>query len=162
MGLKQQKVLKTMSIVMLPISTVVSLFLPSGIQFYFFASSLLHLLQSYVTHANWFRRWVGMTPLVEAVPLTGVSWQPPRVVDAHAPRVKSANPAAAAQSDSVFSSFQSTIDMAKEKLNEYGDRNTLENAQKSARDYEMKRALEEKEKYLSRVNGKRGRSDEHR
>lgn len=151
-----------MSLVMLPISTVVGLFLPAGVQIYFFATSLLHLVQSFVIHSNWFRRWVGMKPLVKTFESNGIEWEAPRVVDTRAVRVKSAQPTGGAKSESMFGSFQSTIDMAKEKMNDMSDKSTLERNQKSARDYETKRALEEKEKYLARVNGKRGKNDEYR
>lgn len=162
MAANQAKILKTMSVVMLPISTVVSIFLPAGIQFYFFVSSVLHLVQSWVLHAPWFRRWAGLRPLNKSTQVPGaVNWQAPRVVDVHAPRVGGSHQQATAQSETMFGSFQSTIDMAKEKLNDYSDRSTLEKSQKSAKEYEAKRALEEKERYLARMNRKRTKDDQY-
>lgn len=155
MAPQQQKVLKTMSIVMLPLSTICSMFLPAGIQLYFFVTSALHYLQTFLMYTGWFRRMVGLRPLVKTVESAGpVSWQPPRVMDANAPRVKTAQ-AAVPKSETMFETIRSTINMAKEKMEDYSDRNDSDRARKAARDYEEKRALEEKEKYLARLQEKR-------
>ncbi|KAL2263562.1 hypothetical protein VTK26DRAFT_6210 [Humicola hyalothermophila] len=162
MAESQQKLLKTMSLVMLPLSTVVSIFLPAGIQLYFFVTSAFHLAQTWFMHQSWFRRWVGLKPLNKSTqPAGAMTWQAPRVVDVNAPRVGGTQQQATARPETMFGSFQSTIDMAKEKLNDYSDRSAAEKAQKSAQEYEAKRALEEKEKYLARMSRKRAKDDEY-
>jgi YidC/Oxa1 family membrane protein insertase len=101
-------------------------------------------------HQHWFRQMVGLQPL--AGPEQGVmAWQAPRIVDMTAPRVTPIRPIASPASESVYASLQSTIANAKEKLNERYDNDAKERAQKAARQYEEKRALEEKEKILARL-----------
>lgn len=149
MAPQQQKLFKTMSLVMLPVISVVSLFLPAGLQFFFLTSSALQLLQTYLSHQAGFRRWAGLKPLPE--PVGGsMSWEAPRVVDLQAPRIKGAQTGAAPQSESMYKTVRSSMDVAKDRFNDYADRKSREQAQKMAREYEEKRALEEKEKYVAR------------
>ncbi|GAB1314637.1 hypothetical protein MFIFM68171_04847 [Madurella fahalii] len=161
MAPQQQKIMKIMTVVMLPLSTVVAIFLPAGVQLYFFATSALHFLQSFVTHQPWFRRWVGLRPLVKpstALP-GGITWEAPRVVDVQAPRVKTDRPVAAPKSENMYESFQSSLGTIKEKFNEYADRKSGDRDHKIAREYEEKRALEEKERLIARLQGKRARDN---
>jgi YidC/Oxa1 family membrane protein insertase len=158
MAPQQRNTVKTMALVVMPISTAVGLFLPSGLTLYFLLSSMMHTLQTYLMHQHWFRRLVGLPPLVAPEQAGGMAWQAPRVVDMSAPRVTPIRPRAAPASESIFGSLQSSIASAKEKLNERSDRDALERAHKAARQYEEKRALEEKEKTIMRLQnrGKRG------
>ncbi|KAL2022351.1 hypothetical protein VTK56DRAFT_5418 [Thermocarpiscus australiensis] len=159
MSPQQQNMMKTFNLIMFPLSTVFTVFLPAGVQFYFLVTSALQLLQSYVLYQNSFRRWVGLRPLFKTAAESGdMSWQPPRVLDQHAPRVKTSQ-AAAPQSESMFASFRSTIDMAKAKFNDYSDKNDKDYAQKRAREYEEKRALEEKERIIARLQEKKRAKD---
>ena len=156
MAPQQQKTFKAMALIMTPFTTVVSLFLPAGIQWYFCVTSFLHMIQQWFLHRPWFRRWIGLRPLNKTSPM-GITWEAPRVVDTKAPRVKTEVPTAVPknQDSSLYSSIKSTIELAKEKMESQSTKAALERAQKAAREYEEKRALEEKEKYLARINAKR-------
>ncbi|KAH6850555.1 60Kd inner membrane protein-domain-containing protein [Chaetomium sp. MPI-CAGE-AT-0009] len=158
MAQQQQKMMGTMALVVMPISTAVGLFLPSGITFYFLLSSALHTLQTYLMHQHWFRRMVGLRPLVAPEQSGAMAWQAPRVVDMSAPRVTPSRSVVPPVSNGVFGTLQSTIADAKQKLNERSDKDAAERAHKAARQYEEKRALEEKEKTIMRLQrrGKRG------
>lgn len=157
MAVQQQKTLKIMSVVVMPISLVVSLFFPAGVNFYFVLAGATQWLQQWLTYQPWFRRMVGLTPLAKATAATGdMTWLAPRIVDMSAPRVgDAARPAAPAVSENMYQSLKSTLDDAKEKFNERSDRSTKERAYKAARDYDEKRALEEKEKIVARLQQKR-------
>ncbi|KAK4238264.1 60Kd inner membrane protein-domain-containing protein [Achaetomium macrosporum] len=162
MAPQQQKTMRMMSFAILPISTLVSLFLPAGTTFYFFTSSLLHFVQTWLMHQPWFRRLLGLKQLKQAADPGQPSWQAPRVVDLSAPRVTPATrPAAAPGSETMFASLKSTLKDAKETLNERTDRGAKERAQKAAREYEEKRALEEKEKLIARLQQKRLNDDRY-
>jgi YidC/Oxa1 family membrane protein insertase len=159
---QQQKTMKIMSLVVLPITGVVSLFLPAGTTFYFFVSSSLHLAQTWLMHQPWFRRLLGLRPLQQAVDPNQPSWQAPRVVDLSAPRVSpAAQAAAAATSETMFTSLKSSLKDAKETFSERTDRNAKDRAQKAAQEYEEKRALEEKERLLARLQQKRLKDNHH-
>ncbi|KAJ4288294.1 hypothetical protein N0V88_007486 [Collariella sp. IMI 366227] len=165
MAPQQQKTMRMMALVVMPITTVVGLFLPAGVQFYFLITSLLHWAQAWLTHQGWFRRMVGLRPLARATDAAPgqVSWQAPRVVDMSAPRIvgsKEKSAAKPAGSESIFSSIKSTLDDAKGKLSERVDRGSDERAQKAAREYDEKRALEERERTLARLQRRRSNKED--
>ncbi|KAL2136216.1 hypothetical protein VTI74DRAFT_4846 [Chaetomium olivicolor] len=159
MPLQQQKTMKIMSLVMMPISIVFTLFLPSGIQFYFLVSSVLHWAQAWLTYQPWFRRMVGLKPLAKPneQAVGQMSWQAPRVVDVSAPRIAGVQQPGPSTTgpESMFSSLKSTIQDAREKLNERADRGSQERAHKAAREYDEKRALEERERIVARLQQKK-------
>jgi YidC/Oxa1 family membrane protein insertase len=157
MAPQQQQTMKTMALVIMPISTAVGLFLPSGLTLYFLLSSFLHTFQTFLMHQHWFRRMVGLPPLTGPEQAGALAWQAPRIVDMTAPRVTPLRPTAAPASESVYASLQSTIANAKEKLNQRSDNDAADRARKAARQYEEKRALEEKEKTLARLQRGKGR-----
>lgn len=55
----------------------------------------------------------------------------------------------------MYESIQSSLGTVKEKFNEYVDRKSGDRSQKIAREYEEKRALEEKEKLIARLQRQR-------
>ncbi|AEO56604.1 hypothetical protein MYCTH_2117192 [Thermothelomyces thermophilus ATCC 42464] len=165
MAAQQQKMMKIMSLVVMPISTVVALFLPSGLTWYFFLSSLLHTIQAYFMHQPWFRRLVGLRPLTAPGPPSRptAAWQAPRVLDARAPRIAAAQHATPPPApETMFASLKSTLADAKEKLNERANKDSAERSLRAAREYEERRALEEKEKIVARILQKRsGKGERH-
>ncbi|KAK4118780.1 TOM13-domain-containing protein [Parathielavia appendiculata] len=161
MAPQQQKIMKIMSLVVMPISTAVSLFFPAGLTWYFFVTSLLHTAQTWFLHQPWFRRLARLKPLSIDLGPTGGSWQAPRVVDISAPRVTPIQRAATPRSESIVGSIKSTLADAKEKLNERSDKASLERTHKAAREYEEKRALEEKERILARLERKRLKDEQY-
>ncbi|KAK4096426.1 TOM13-domain-containing protein [Parathielavia hyrcaniae] len=161
MAPQQQKIMKIMSLVVMPISTAVSIFFPAGLTWYFFVTSLLHTAQSWLLHQGWFRRFVGLKQLSVDFGPTGGSWQAPRIVDISAPRVTPIHRAAAPGSESIVGSIKSTLADAKDKLNERSDKASVERAHKAAREYEEKRALEDKERILARLTRKRLKDEQY-
>ncbi|KAL2176490.1 60Kd inner membrane protein-domain-containing protein [Thermothelomyces heterothallicus CBS 202.75] len=164
MAAQQQKMMKIMSLVVMPISTVVALFLPSGLTWYFFLSSLLHTIQAYFMHQPWFRRLVGLRPLTAPGPPSRptAAWQAPRVLDARAPRIAAAQHATPPPApETMFASLKSTLADAKEKLNERANKDSAERSLRAAREYEERRALEEKEKIVARILQKRNKGERH-
>jgi len=148
--------MKIVSLVVMPISIVFTLFLPSGITLYFAITSLLHLFQVWVLHMPWVRARLGLKQLVEGGgggPNDGITWQAPKIINVNAPRVTPLKPKAAAR-ETMFGSLKSTYADAKDKLNERSEKSDFESHHKSARQYEEKRALEEKEKLLDRMERK--------
>ncbi len=142
--------MKLFSLAVVPISTIVTLFMPAGLPLYFFYTSLLHFVQSWLTHQAWFRRLIGLRPLT--IPGSDANvWEMTRIVDPSAPRVISAQRAAAPASENMYDSLKSTFADAKDRLNERADKGEAERTRKAAREYEEKRALEEKEKTLARL-----------
>ncbi|KAH6641185.1 60Kd inner membrane protein-domain-containing protein [Chaetomium tenue] len=157
MAPQQQQTMKTVALVVMPLSTAVSLFFPSGLALYFLLSSLLHTSQTYMMHQHWFRRMIGLPPLNHPAGAGGMTWQAPRIVDMTAPRVTPIRPSAPPASESVYASLQSSIASAREKLNQRSDNDAAKRAQKAAQQYEEKRALEEKEKIIGRLQKRKGR-----
>ena len=147
--------MKMMSLVIMPISTAVALFLPSGLTWYFFLSAFLHTTQAWFLHQQWFRRLVGLKPLNMPSAPGAVEWQAPRVVDISAPRVATSPQAAAPAAESIMGSIRSTLADAREKLNERSDKGDIERSHKAAREYDEKRALEEQERMVARLQQKR-------
>ncbi|KAK3941033.1 mitochondrial inner membrane protein OXA1 [Diplogelasinospora grovesii] len=152
----QQKMMKMMGVVMLPLSLVVTIYLPSGLQFYFLMTGALQWLQSWIFYQGWFRSWVGLNPLNKtatgataaispSASTTAGSWQPPRTIQT------TARPAEAApEQESMFNSIRGGIEAAKEKLSNYNERGQRSKAVQAAREYEERRALEEKERLIAR------------
>ncbi len=147
------------SLAVVPLSTVVTLFLPAGLAFYFVITSLLHLGQTWLTHQSWFRRRVGLKPLATASTHPGqMAWEAPRIIDVSAPRVTPVQRAPVVKAETVFGSIKSTVQDVKEKLSVREDKHSAERAQKAAREYDERRALEEKEKTIARREQKRARN----
>jgi YidC/Oxa1 family membrane protein insertase len=61
----------------------------------------------------------------------------------------------------MFTSLKSSLKDAKETFSERTDRNAKDRAQKAAQEYEEKRALEEKERLLARLQQKRLKDNHH-
>ncbi|KAL1841911.1 hypothetical protein VTJ49DRAFT_6433 [Mycothermus thermophilus] len=164
MAEQQQKMMRMMSLVVIPLSTVVAVFLPSGITWYFLVSAVLHTVQTWLMHQAWFRRLVGLRPLDVHVPRGAAdgTWQAPRIVNANAPRVGHAVYAPPRPtSESMFDSLKKTLDDAKKAMNERADRGEAERARRAAQEYEQKRSLEEKEQLLARIEKQSRRGRQH-
>lgn len=161
MAAQQQKMLRVMSLVIVPVSTVVALFLPSGLTLYFLLSAVLHTVQTWFIHQSWFRRMIGLKPLTKPVETGDISWQAPRVIDTSAVRVAGGHQAPAPTRETLFGSLKTTIADAKEKLNERADKGAAERSAKAAREYDEKRALEEKEKLVARLQQRRFKDERY-
>jgi YidC/Oxa1 family membrane protein insertase len=163
MAPQQQKTMRVMALVVMPISAIATSFLSSGITWYFLVSAALHTIQTWLMHQPWFRRIVRLPPLqaqAPAAPVSGGVWHAPRVINASAPRVHvstSAHSPAQPAHESLFDSLKKSIADTKKAMDERADRFEAERAIKTAQEYEEKRALEEKERLLARLERKKGR-----
>ncbi|KAK3328159.1 60Kd inner membrane protein-domain-containing protein [Cercophora scortea] len=146
----QQKTMKIMGVVMLPLSLLFTAYIPAGAQLYFLIAGVGHTLQLMLFYAPWFRKLAGLAPL--STESTGSAlrpnntWQAPRVINTTA---RVAEPAKA-QSNIISSTMGPMVEAAKEKLANYNNRDQKEKEVTAAREYEAKRALEEKEKLAMR------------
>ncbi|KAK3370564.1 outer membrane protein TOM13-domain-containing protein [Podospora didyma] len=138
MALEQQKTMKIVAMVILPISIVFTCNLPAGIQFYFLVTGALQCLQSSLFYMPRFRRLVGLPPIHKTI-------APARIAGAYqAPRA-----------GGVSSTFKGGMDAAKEKFANYTAKNEKKLEVKKAKEYEDRRALEEKEKFMARRAARR-------
>ncbi|KAK4164299.1 60Kd inner membrane protein-domain-containing protein [Cladorrhinum sp. PSN259] len=144
----QQKTMKAMALVVGPITGIVSLFFPAGLQFFVLVTSVLHYGQQLLMHQGWFRRMVGLSPLGQSAG-GSISYQAPRVIDTTAARVAEKT-SAPVQKESIYASIKSTAELAKEKMETRTQKSSAERAQAKAQEYEQKRALEEKERLVAR------------
>ncbi|KAK0635994.1 60Kd inner membrane protein-domain-containing protein [Bombardia bombarda] len=147
----QQQTMKIVSMVMLPVSLMFTIYIPAGIQLYFFTTGALHTFQNWVFYQNWFRRIAGLPPLVTPGSRSGgggggarAQYQAPRVIDVKA-KVVPEEP-----KKSLLSTVGGGMAAAKDKFTSYQERSTKEKSFKEAKAYEEKRALEEKEKLVAR------------
>ncbi|KAK4187001.1 mitochondrial inner membrane protein OXA1 [Podospora australis] len=150
MSAEQSRMMKLISMVMAPLTIGVTMFMPAGLQLYFLISGGLHYLQTLLTYQNWFRRIFGLAPVYPGGAFVPVGYQAPRIMDVKAPRVQSSVVAHGPQQETMFQTIKAGKDLAMEKLNNYSNKGNVEKSQKSAKAYEEKRILEEKEKLIAR------------
>ncbi len=67
-----------MGIVMVPISILVTVWLPASVQLFILLSGSLQYLQTWALHQNWLRERLGLVPLVPTgqAPVSAGKWQP--------------------------------------------------------------------------------------
>jgi len=154
MAPEQQKTMKLMSIFMLPLGGIFSIWFPSGLQLYFLASAALQYVQSSAFYNPTLRMWFGLRKLIVdgevdegPTPKTG-TWQAPRTLDTTATPVE--EPKAKSRSSSVFDAAKGGWESAKDKIQEMAAKKERETAAKSAREYDEKRTLEDQERLAAR------------
>ncbi|KAK5656782.1 hypothetical protein OQA88_4330 [Cercophora sp. LCS_1] len=144
----QAKTMKVMSVVLLPVTGVVTMFMPAGLQFYFVVSSLLQWLQSAAFYNPTFRGWMGLGPLTPPRPVlpqdqrpmsAAARWQGPRVIETTAKPV----------SESPLETLKSTFEAAKQKVSDYQEKSDKRTTKTKTEDYEEKKRLEEEEHILA-------------
>jgi len=150
----QQKTMKLMGLVLMPLSLIFTIKLSAATQLYFLVTASLHTLQSAIFYQPWFRNMMGLgaVPTAGTAPVAQVNnvWQAPRgtVIDTKAKTVPTAT------DESYFSTIKESISSAKTSvtstISERGESSEKKNAAAKAREYEEKRALEEKEKLIAR------------
>ncbi|KAK3366326.1 60Kd inner membrane protein-domain-containing protein [Lasiosphaeria ovina] len=147
----QQKTMRIMGVVMLPLSLVFTLFLPSGIQFYFLCTGSLQFLQTWLFYQSWFRRWTGLGPLpsitgpTEPIKMKPGQWQAPRTIDATARAV-----GVAPKKENFYESIKGSVGAVKEKFNDYSANSDKKVDHKKSKEYQERRVLEEREKVAAR------------
>ncbi|KAK0652731.1 60Kd inner membrane protein-domain-containing protein [Cercophora newfieldiana] len=152
MAPSQVATVRSFAFVIVPVGVLATLWVPSGIQFYFVCTALLQWLQSAAFYNHSFRRLMGLPPLH----LGGVdpnapkpqpgTWQAPKTLETSARpvEIKKEEPAGG------FANIKDTLSTAKEKLSEYNEKSSRRSARQSADELEEKRALQEEEEYLAR------------
>ncbi|KAH8890182.1 hypothetical protein GQ53DRAFT_722074 [Thozetella sp. PMI_491] len=156
----QGKIMGMVGIVMVPISLLVTAWLPATVQLYILVSGALQLVQTWCLHKNWIRRPLGLVPLVptaEAAKATSSpSWQPPRTLNT------TAQPATAAKNSSPLTTLKTGMSSAREKIGDYTGKKAKEAEINKAQKYEDKRSLQENEQYYARREEKAARRAEKR
>jgi YidC/Oxa1 family membrane protein insertase len=153
--------MKLMGYVMTPVSLFFTLNFSAGLQLFLLTSGGLQALQSMLLLKPWFRKLVGLPPLVRTVqpaaaPLSASSgsWQAPRTLSTTATTVS-----AGGKANNVFEEAKSTAKQARatltQKLKDYSDKGDAKQAIAKAKAYEERRALEEKERYYARMEEQR-------
>ncbi|KAK4450184.1 mitochondrial inner membrane protein OXA1 [Podospora aff. communis PSN243] len=146
----QQKTMKSLSFVIVPVGVLATLWVPSGLQFYFLLTASLQWLQSAAFYNHTLRRILGLPPLyIGGVAPEGPkprpgTWQAPRTLDTTATVTE------AKEEDSLFTTLKDGLGVAKEKLSEYGEKSNKREAVRSAKELDEKRALQEKEEFIAR------------
>ncbi|KAK0660096.1 OXA1 inner membrane protein mitochondrial precursor encoded by the oxa1 protein [Cercophora samala] len=153
MAASQQGTMKIITVIAAPVTLAVSVFLPAGLQLYFALSTLLQYVQQWLTYQNWFRKWIGLWPVVigghPTTPFRG-AYQAPRTVDVKGRVIEP-------KKETFFESLKSTKAAAMEKVEAWQNKSTTKATFAKAQEYEAKRALEEKERMLERRNRKRAK-----
>ena len=153
MAPQQAKIMSIVSLVMAPISGLVTIYFPAGLQLFFFMTGALQYLQTWVFYQPWLRRWAGLPPLTPVSPAQpqtspfsaqSASWQAPRTIST------TATPARTASFSDIRDSLKGGIRSASEKISRSAEGNKKKQLRKQASDYEERRALEEEEKYHAR------------
>lgn len=135
-----------MGIVMVPISILVTVWLPASVQLFILLSGGLQYLQTWLLHQGWLRQRLGLVPLVPTgqAPTSTGSWQPPRTIDT------TGRPAEAPKSESIYSTLKGGISSASEKVGDYSGKKERDGNVAKAQKYEEKRSLQENEQYFAR------------
>ncbi|KAK3359566.1 60Kd inner membrane protein-domain-containing protein [Lasiosphaeria hispida] len=146
----QQKTMKVIGVFLIPLSFVFTMYLPSGLQLYFLVSGGLQWFQSAVFYNKWFRRIAGMQPLrLGGAGPSGVTaqgaWQAPRVVDTTATTESDKNFVAP-----LYDTIKEGISTAKEKLDERAETGNKKSTLQAVKEYNERRALEDKEDLVAR------------
>jgi len=154
--------MRLMAFILMPISVIFTVYLPSALQFYFLLTGALQYLQSAAFYNPKIRTFLGLGPLErltfgsskkDATPTTKMLWESPRTIDTTAQAV-----GATSSNETMFSAVKSTLQSAREKMNSMADKKDEKLAGQKAREYEERRALEDKERLLARQHEKLRRS----
>ncbi|KAH6692465.1 mitochondrial export translocase Oxa1 [Plectosphaerella plurivora] len=163
-----QAQMKLMAYILTPISALVAMWLPAGLQFYFVISTLLAVAQNVLFRNSVFRRLTGLPTLKSAVPptstphISGALYQAPTRRDPNTIPVKAVEESA--PKENVFSSgmtsIKQTIHNAKGGMGDHLETSKKEQSEKDMKAWEEKRAEEDRRRYGSRKaknNTRKGR-----
>lgn len=158
MAPQQARMMKSMGLVLVPVSIFATAWLPAALQWYFLVSAIGQYFQASIFHLPAFRRWVGLPELVPggmrgpspfakaAAPSSTIQYVAPRTVDTTATPV---------DSGSILGDIKDSSNFVKEKLEDWKKKNDNTNIHSRAKEYEERRALEEHEAYLARLELKK-------
>ncbi|EGO60972.1 mitochondrial export translocase Oxa1 [Neurospora tetrasperma FGSC 2508] len=158
MAPQQARMMKSMGLVLVPVSIFATAWLPAALQWYFLVSAIGQYFQASIFHLPAFRRWVGLPELVPggmrgpspfakaAAPSSTIQYVAPRTMDTTATPV---------DSGSILGDIKDSSNFVKEKLEDWKKKNDNTNIHSRAKEYEERRALEEHEAYLARLELKK-------
>ncbi|KAK3951761.1 60Kd inner membrane protein-domain-containing protein [Pseudoneurospora amorphoporcata] len=158
MAPQQARMMKSMGIVMVPISILATAWLPAALQWYFLVSAIGQYFQASIFHLPAFRRWVGLPDLVPggmrgpspfakaAAPSGAIQYVAPRTIN---------TTATPADSGSILGDIKDSSSFVKEKLENWKKKNEKTNFSSRAKEYEERRALEEHEAFIARLEMKK-------
>lgn len=156
--------MKLMAYILTPISTLVALWLPAGLQFYFVISSILALFQNILFRNAVFRRMTGLPTLASSVPqstnhISGALYQAPTRRDPNTIPVRAVDESASKQSvfTTGMASLKQTIHNAKGGLGDHVETSQKQQAEKDMKAWEKRRAEEDRKKFLNEMHGKKNR-----
>ncbi|KAK3403378.1 60Kd inner membrane protein-domain-containing protein [Sordaria brevicollis] len=164
MAPQQARMMTTMGIFLVPISIFATAWLPSALQWYFLVSAIGQYFQASVFHFPAFRRWVGLPELVKGGMRGPSPFARPGAIQYSAPRTidTTATPATPADSGSILGDIQESKKFVAEKLADWRKKNESSGIATRAKEYEERRALEEHEAYLARLELKKQKQKERR
>ncbi|EFX02035.1 mitochondrial export translocase [Grosmannia clavigera kw1407] len=172
MAPEQAQLMKMMQIVITPVSILVTVKMSAGLTLFFFLSSVLQMVQTWLWHQPWLRTWKGLPPLHTLIQTPGVAkpaassttlrlspastWQAPRAISTSATVTASGSEAAKPAGppstvDVVKKGWNKMMGTAKDKQGASKDKQTF----KAALEYEKKRAAEEEESLYRRREAER-------
>ncbi|CAK7226816.1 hypothetical protein SBRCBS47491_006356 [Sporothrix bragantina] len=184
MAPEQQQTMKYVQMAITPISILVTVKMSAGLTFFFAASSVLQLLQTWLWHQPWLREMKGLPPMHEMLQggaLKNVpggappaarpvsfridpesSWKAPRTNSTGVPEEIDENAAKTAAVEGSLSKPPSAVEMAKKGWNSMmGNAKEKQNASKDkevlrkANEYEKRRAMEDETKMYQRREAER-------
>ncbi|KAL1858941.1 hypothetical protein VTK73DRAFT_7737 [Phialemonium thermophilum] len=178
MAEQQAKMMKLGAIIMGPLSLIVTIYFPAGLQFFFLVTGALQYLQTWLFYRPWLRRWANLPPLKPvaaaaapdgprvspfsggAAAATSATWQAPRTISTSARPVSSATDASEAaaasgasllkQGSEVLSSVKSGLKAFQEKVGASAESKKRKKELEDAQKYEERRRLEEEQRYYAR------------
>lgn len=150
--------MKSMGLVLVPISFFATAWLPAALQWYFLVSAIGQYFQASIFHLPAFRRWVGLPELIPHG-MTGPS--PFAKAAAHSGAVQYVAPrtinttATEADTGSIMGDIKDSSAFVKEKLEGWKKKNESSDIARRAKEYEQRRALEEHEALVARIEMKK-------
>ncbi|CAK7212382.1 hypothetical protein SCUCBS95973_001444 [Sporothrix curviconia] len=182
MAPEQQQTMKYVQMAITPISILVTVKMSAGLTFFFAASSILQLIQTWLWHQPWLRALKGLPPMHEMlqggalnnVPGGGAarpapfridpqsSWKAPRTTATGVPENLSDDAAKAAAAEESLTRPPSAVELAKKGWNAMmGNAKEKQSASKDkevlrkANDYEKRRSMEDESQLYQRREAER-------
>ncbi|KAM0328608.1 hypothetical protein ACHAQA_005018 [Verticillium albo-atrum] len=159
--LQQQAQMKLMMYIFVPISLIVTIWLPSAVQFYFLCSTLVGWLQNLLFQNPAFRRATGLPVLVKPVApastshISGAMFYPPtkRTAsnDANTIDVTAVEEKPKGVFGSAVADLKQTVHGAKGGMGSFVDQARKEQAEKSSKTWDEKRAEEDKRRFRAEL-----------
>lgn len=164
--------MQIMSVALIPVGGIVTLYMPAAVQVFFVFTGLLQYLQTWAFYQPWVRRFFGLGPVFKfdapripsggsgasasasasgPAPPPGGSYQAPRVIG------QEQQQQAPASDDGLFGTVKSSVSWVREKMAETSAKSENKVAATKAQEYEQRRALQEQDEWRARVQEKRER-----